>query len=145
MHKSSDKTITYFYFTNNNHNIYYTVYFYIQEIHGGAGLISRIEYLTYILEFETIHTEDLPSDWIIRDWIENLLLGRYPDIGFDIGRNPDNPIFYTLNSIDYPEANINIISVCKLMEWNFRKWIWTMDYDANHRYNATTLQLSLSA
>ena len=80
------------YFTNNNHNIYYTVYFYIQEIHGGAGLISRIEYLTYILEFETIHTEDLPSDWIIRDWIENLLLGRYPDIGFDIGRNPDNLI-----------------------------------------------------
>ena len=65
----------------------------MQEIHGGAGLISRIEYLTYILEFETIHTEDLPSDWIIRDWIENLFLGRYPDIGFDIGRNPDNPIF----------------------------------------------------
>ena len=54
------------YFTINNHNIYYTVYFYIQEIHGGGGLISRIEYLTYIVEFETIHTEDLPSDWIIR-------------------------------------------------------------------------------
>ena len=80
------------YITVNNHNIYHTVYFYIQEIHGGAGLISRIEYLTYILEFETIHTEDLPSDWIIRDWIENLFLGRYPDIGFDIGRNPDNLI-----------------------------------------------------
>ena len=45
---------------------------------------------------------------------------------------------YTLNSIDYPEANINIFSVCKIMEWNFRKWIWTMEYDANHRYNVTT-------
>ena len=46
--------------------IIHTVYFFIQEIHGGAGSVSRIEYLTYIVEFETIHTEDLPSDWIIR-------------------------------------------------------------------------------
>ena len=29
--------------------------------------------------------------------------------------------YYKLNSIDYPEANINIISVCKIMEWN--SWI----------------------
>ena len=43
-------------------------------------------------------------------------------------------IDYTLNSIDYPEENINIISVCKIMEWNSWKWIWTMEYDANHRY-----------
>ncbi len=43
-------------------------------------------------------------------------------------------IDYTLDSIDYPEANINIISVCKVMEWNSWKWIWTMEYDANHRY-----------
>ena len=41
---------------------------------------------------------------------------------------------YTLNSIDYPGENINIISVCKIMEWNSWKWIWTMEYDANHRY-----------
>ena len=59
-------TVLFQYITINNRNIYYTVYFYIQEIHGGAGLISRIEYLTYIVEFETIHTEDLPSDRTIR-------------------------------------------------------------------------------
>ena len=57
--------------TNNNHNIYYTTYLYIQEIHGGACSVSRIEYLTDIVEFETIHTEDLPSDWIIRLGVKN--------------------------------------------------------------------------
>ena len=38
--------------------------------------MSRFEYLTYIVEFETIHTEDLPSDWIIRQSTFNCSEGK---------------------------------------------------------------------